>query len=51
MIRLVGALLMEQDEVWTTGKRYFDMTAYWLWRERPPAQPTLFQETPMLQPA
>jgi hypothetical protein len=35
-IRLVGALLMEQDEVWTTGKRYFDMTAYWLWRESRP---------------
>ena len=27
-IRLLGALLMEQDEAWTTGKRYFDMTAY-----------------------
>jgi transposase-like protein len=51
VIRLVGALLMEQDEVWTTGHRYFDMTAYWLWREQTPAQPTLFQETPMLQPA
>jgi transposase-like protein len=54
VIRLLGALLLEQDEVWTTGKRYFDMTAYWLWRERTPAQPTLFQEpqeTPMLQPA
>jgi hypothetical protein len=23
---------MEQDEAWTTGKRYFDMTAYWQWR-------------------
>jgi transposase-like protein len=31
-IRLLGALLMEQDEVWSTGKRYFDMTAYWQWR-------------------
>lgn len=28
MIRLVGTLLMEQDEGWTTGKRYFDMSAY-----------------------
>ena len=28
VLRLVGALLVEQDEVWTTGKRYFDMTAY-----------------------
>jgi transposase-like protein len=32
-LRLLGALLMEQDEQWSTGKRYFDMTAYWQWRE------------------
>ena len=32
VIRLLGALLMEHDEAWTTGKRYFDMTAYWQWR-------------------
>jgi putative transposase len=31
-IRLLGALLMEQDEQWSTGKRYFDMAAYWSWR-------------------
>lgn len=31
-IRLLGALLMEQDEAWSTGKRYLDMTAYWQWR-------------------
>lgn len=37
VMRLVGALLMEQDEAWTTGKRYFDMTAYWQWRLREPA--------------
>jgi putative transposase len=28
-VRLLGALLMEQDEAWTTGHRYFEMTAYW----------------------
>lgn len=44
VLRLVGALLMEQDEVWTTGRRYFDMTAYWQWRaaheqEVPPQHP------------
>jgi transposase-like protein len=33
--RLLGALLMEQDEAWSTGKRYFDMTAYWQWRTAP----------------
>jgi hypothetical protein len=38
VIRLLGALLMEQDEVWTTGKRYFDMTAYRQWREKQPQQ-------------
>jgi putative transposase len=47
VLRLVGALLMEQDEVWTTGKRYFDMTAYWQWRERQPSQAPLFPEVPM----
>lgn len=34
-IRLLGALLVEQDEAWTTGHRYFDMTAYWHWRITP----------------
>ena len=51
VIRLVGALLLEQDEVWTTGKRYFEMAAYWQWRERPAQQALFTQETPMLQPA
>ncbi|HEV2236451.1 MAG TPA: IS256 family transposase [Ktedonobacterales bacterium] len=47
VIRLVGALLMEQDEVWTTGRRYFDMTEFWQWRECLPRQAPLFQEVPM----
>jgi transposase-like protein len=54
VIRLVGALLLEQDEAWTTGKRYFDMATYWQWRERLSQQSpqALFsQETPKLQPA
>ncbi|GMA56780.1 IS256 family transposase [Alicyclobacillus sacchari] len=33
-IRLIGALLMEIDEAWTTGRRYLDMEAYWAWREQ-----------------
>ena len=49
VLRLVGALLMEQDEAWTTGKRSFDMTAYWQWRERPAQQALFGQEAPMLQ--
>lgn len=31
-MRLLGALLMEQDEQWSTGWRYFDMTEYHEWR-------------------
>jgi transposase-like protein len=34
-LRLLGALLMAQDEHWSTGKRYFDMTAYLQWRSPP----------------
>jgi len=47
-IRLLGALLMEQDEQWSTGKRYFDMTAYWQWRRTPAEsaeQEAAFQHT------
>ncbi len=32
--RLLGALRMEQDEAWSTGRKYFDMTAYWQWRQQ-----------------
>ncbi len=32
VVRLVGALLMEHDELWSTGKRYLDMAPYWQWR-------------------
>jgi putative transposase len=31
-IRLMGALLLELDEQWSTGHRYFAMTLYWRWR-------------------
>jgi putative transposase len=33
VVRLLGALLLEQDEAWTTGHRYFDMTSYWHWQQ------------------
>jgi putative transposase len=33
-LRLLGALLMEQDEEWATGRRYLRMDAYWQWRRR-----------------
>ncbi len=32
-LRLLGAVLMERHEQWTTGHRYFEMTAYWQWRQ------------------
>jgi putative transposase len=41
VIRLLGALLMEQDEAWTTGKHYFDMSAYWRWRSNSSEQEDL----------
>jgi putative transposase len=34
-LRLIGALLAEQHEVWSTGKRYFDMTEYFEWKTTP----------------
>jgi putative transposase len=30
--RLIGALMMEQDESWSTGRKYFDMDEYWQWK-------------------
>lgn len=38
-LRLLGALLMEWDEQWATGKRYLSMDLYWQWkRQRPQAE-------------
>ena len=31
-LRLIGALLAEQHEVWSTGKRYVDMAEYFEWK-------------------
>jgi transposase-like protein len=36
VIRLIGALLMEQDEKWASGKKYLDMVEYLEWRESRP---------------
>lgn len=35
-LRLLGALLMEQDEKWASGKKYFDMKEYYEWRKKRP---------------
>jgi putative transposase len=32
-IRLLGALLLEQHEQWTTSHHYLDMASYWQWRQ------------------
>jgi putative transposase len=32
-MRLLGALLMEQDEIWSTGRLYFNMADYREWKE------------------
>jgi transposase-like protein len=31
--RLIGALLQEQHEEWLTGRKYFDMSEYFEWRQ------------------
>jgi Transposase/Transposase, Mutator family len=38
-IRLLGAVLLERHEQWTTGHRYFDMATYWQWRQEQQASP------------
>jgi transposase-like protein len=32
-LRLLGAVLMERHELWSTGHRYFDMAGYEQWRQ------------------
>lgn len=36
VIRLLGALLMELDEKWASGRRYLDMDDYFEWRQANP---------------
>ncbi len=31
--RLVGAVLIEMDEKWISGRKYLDMSDYWQWRK------------------
>ena len=48
-VRLLGAMLMEQHEQWTTGHHYLDMDAYWQWRQahQPAREVTLRTEVTM----
>jgi len=34
VVRLIGALLMEIDDKWATGKKYLDMSEYLQWRKK-----------------
>ena len=34
----MGALLMERDGAWSTGRVYFDMRAYLEWKQEKPVQ-------------
>jgi len=38
--RLLGALLMEKDEAWSTDRQYFDMRAYVEWKQEQTAMMT-----------
>jgi transposase-like protein len=38
VMRLIGALLMELDEKWASGKRYLDMEDYLEWRKSNPVK-------------
>lgn len=38
-IRLLGAVFIERHEQWSTGHHYFDMAAYWQWRQARDAAP------------
>jgi transposase-like protein len=44
VLRLLGAVLMEQDEAWTAGHRYFDMHTYWQWRHTEPSDVSSSQQ-------
>ena len=35
-MRLIGALLAEQHETWSTGRKYFDMQEYYEWKTAQP---------------
>ena len=39
VIRLLGALLMEQDEKWASGRKYLDMEEYLSWSKSHATKP------------
>jgi putative transposase len=51
VIRLVGAVLAEQHDDWTEGRRYFALDALTRARTNPPADPAATGEQPELEAA
>lgn len=39
-VRLIGRVLVEIDEAWSSGPRYFDMAEYWEWKANTEKQRT-----------
>jgi len=47
VVRLIGALLMEMDEKWSSGKRYLDMTEYHEWKKQQQQAKKVSKVTPI----
>jgi len=47
VVRLIGALLMEMDEKWSSGKRYLDMTEYHEWKQQQQQAKKVSKVTPI----
>nr|MBO2479989.1 IS256 family transposase [Bacillota bacterium] len=43
----IGALLMEMDEKWSSGKRYLDMTEYHEWKKQQQQAKKVSKVTPI----
>jgi transposase-like protein len=48
-LRLLGAVLMEIDEGWSTGRRYLDLAEYWARRKAQPIPETTDQGAPIAE--
>lgn len=42
--RVIGTLLIEQHEKWSTGRQYFNMDEYWNWRKQEEAKKQLIMK-------
>jgi putative transposase len=47
-VRLLGAVLIERDQDWSTGRRYLNMAEYWQWKQAcESGQAESLSETPL----